>query len=283
MEVTTISTTQQPDNSEPEDMYYYINNFLNNPSVFIILIIVIVVYFVIFLSLGNNNVSNTQESYGENYNKGTSTIMIVFIGILIVLVVINGLQYFFNLDIITSIKNLFTGEPEIDIIVDQPKNTPTIGIKPQVFNIPGNYYGYEDAKSLCKAYDSRLASYTEIEDSYNKGAEWCNYGWSDQQMALFPTQQQTFDNLQEIPGHEHDCGRPGVNGGYIANPRVKFGVNCFGYKPRISTEEEEMMQNTTPYPETEKDIAMEKRVDYWKNKINEILISPFNYNNWSKI
>jgi hypothetical protein len=43
-----------------------------------------------------------------------------------------------------------------------------------------------------------------------------------------------------------------------------------------------MMQNTTPYPKTEKDILFEKRVDYWKTKLNDILISPFNYNNWSR-
>ena len=26
----------------------------------------------------------------------------------------------------------------------------------------------------------------------------------------------------------HVC--PGINGGYIANPNVKFGVNCYGHK-----------------------------------------------------
>jgi len=57
-------------------------------------------------------------------------------------------------------------------------------------------------------------------------------------------------------------------------------VNCYGYKPTITSEEEEMMQNTSPYPKSKKDIAMEQRVDYWKNKINEILLSPFNYNEW---
>ena len=102
-------------------------------------------------------------------------------------------------------------------------------------------------------------------------------------MALFPTQKNTFNELQKIKGHEHDCGRPGVNGGYIGNPNVKFGVNCFGYKPSITSEEEEMMQNTSPYPKTEKDILLEKKVDYWKNKIDDILVSPFNYNSWSKV
>ena len=86
--------------------------------------------------------------------------------------------------------------------------------------------------------------------------------------------------MQKIPGHENDCGRAGINGGYIANPNVKFGVNCYGYKPKITNEEEELMKTATPYPESAKDIAFQKRVDYWKNKVDEILVSPFNYSTW---
>jgi hypothetical protein len=44
-----------------------------------------------------------------------------------------------------------------------------------------------------------------------------------------------------------------------------------------------LMSNTTPYPKTEKDIAMEKRVEYWKSKLSDILVSPFNYNQWSRV
>jgi hypothetical protein len=223
-------------------------------------------------------------------SKVSNIIMIVVIGIFLILLLFNILQYFFSIDIVASIKHLFQPNPVLDITVNQnttdiipSPNIQEIGFRPQVFNIPGNTYGYEDAKTLCQAYGSRLATYDEVEDSYNKGGEWCNYGWSEGQMALFPTQKTTYDNLQAIPGHEHDCGRTGVNGGYIANPRVKFGVNCYGYKPKINTEEEEMMQNTSPYPKTEKDILFEKRVDYWKSKLDEILVSPFNYNTWSKI
>lgn len=144
-----------------------------------------------------------------------------------------------------SIHNFFGNSTQVDIKVDESKLfggssssiVPEIIKRPQVFNIPGNTYGYNDAKALCTAYGSRLATYKEVEDAYNSGAEWCNYGWSDNQNALFPVQQATYDKLQKIPGHENDCGRPGVNGGYIANPQVQFGVNCFGYKPNMTEEE----------------------------------------------
>jgi hypothetical protein len=165
--------------------------------------------------------------------------------------------------------------------IETPKATNPPPTNQEVFNIANNLYTYDEAQSVCKSYGARLATYDEIEASYVDGGEWCNYGWSDKQMALFPTQQATFDKLQTIEGHEHDCGRPGINGGFIDNPRVQFGVNCYGYKPRITSEEEEMMQNTSPFPRTARDIAMEKRVDYWRNQVSEILLSPFNYNNWN--
>jgi len=291
MEASTSSTI------EPESMYGYINNLLMNPTALIILVIVVLIYIIIFVSLGDSsNTTNSYSSVGTNSSSGldkTSGIIIAVIaGIFVILLLFNALKYFFSIDIMASIKNLFNPtNPQLDITVNQNTGKGADGSspnsleqlnRPQVFNIPGNYYGYEDAKTLCQAYGSRLATYSEVEDTYNKGGEWCNYGWSDGQMALFPTQKTTFDNLQKIPGHEQDCGRPGVNGGYMANPHVQYGVNCFGYKPKITTEEEEMMQNTTPYPKTEKDILFEKRVDYWKTKLDDILVSPFNYSNWSR-
>ena len=199
---------------------------------------------------------------------------------------LNAFQYFFSINVTAYIQGLFTPKTTVDIVVDQTtfqaeaSPVPEIKFKKQVFNIPGNYYNYENANALCKAYGADLATYDQIENAYNNGAEWCNYGWSANQLALFPTQKKTYDNLQKIAGHENDCGRTGVNGGLIANPNVKFGVNCFGYKPKINSEEEELMKITTPYPETEKDIAFQKRIDYWKNKVDEILVSPFNYNSW---
>ena len=68
----------------------------------------------------------------------------------------------------------------------------------------------------------KLASIKNMQESHHSGGEWCSYGWSDNQMALFPTQDATYKKLQTIPGHENDCGRPGINGGYIENPNVRF-------------------------------------------------------------
>ena len=53
-------------------------------------------------------------------------------------------------------------------------------------------------------------------------------------LALFPNTKNVYDDLQKNKGHENDCGRPGVNGGFIDNKLVRFGVNCFGTKPVLN-------------------------------------------------
>lgn len=101
----------------------------------------------------------------------------------------------------------------------------------QVFNISNNLYTYDEAQKVCNAFDASLASYDQIESAYQNGGEWCNYGWSEGQMAYFPTQKDTWGKLQGNPKTQNACGRPGINGGYIKNPYVKFGANCYGVKP----------------------------------------------------
>jgi len=268
------------------DTYDYINSLLSNPTVIIILVIVLIVYMILFMSLGSDEPSPQSDSIS---NPSSNSLTIIVIAFFVLLVVINGLQYFFGVDIIAKLKNLLTGNPEVDITVDTTRveaakaPVPEILLRPQVFNIPGNDYIYSDAKALCTAYGARLATYKEVEDTYKDGGEWCNYGWSDGQMALFPTQTETWDKLQKIKGHENDCGRPGVNGGYVANSDMKFGVNCYGFKPDIKPKEQELMSTVPIYPKTEQDIAMENRVKYWKDKLGEIIVSPFNHNSWSRI
>ena len=255
-------------------------------------------------SLFSNSLQGESQSSSSSSSSSSSIITIIAVAVMVVLIMVIAAQYLFGISVATSISNVFNGEPQVNVAVEQDNtansgnlvtnlennlesdlenwNTKTKNkMRDQVFNIPGNYYSYDQAKVMCTAYGGRLAKYDEIEKAYDKGGEWCNYGWSDGQNAFFPTQQGTFDQLQTIKGHEHDCGRPGINGGYIANPNVKFGVNCFGPKPNITQEEEELMETSTPYPKTEEDIYMEKQVAYWKQHLNEILVSPFNYNKWS--
>ena len=262
-------------------------NFLNtnmaNPLIITLLVFIIIIYFVLFASLGNNTESMNAPSSSK------ASLEILLWGVFLVIIIINGMNYFLNVNIITSIKNLFSGEPEIDITVEREtegqitgsSTVPELKFEKQVYHIPGNKYTFDNARAICKAYGNRLANYKEIENAYQNGADWCSYGWSEDQMALFPTQMERWQRLQKIEGHENDCGRPGINGGYIANPNVRFGVNCYGYRPKITSQEAEMMKNIPLFPKTQKELDFQKRIEYWKNKIANIVVSPFNSNNWS--
>ena len=166
----------------------------------------------------------------------------------------------------------------------------------EVFNIRNNLYTYDEAKSVCSIYGAKLATYKQIEDAYNGGAEWCNYGWSDGQMALFPTQYATWQKLQDKVAQSsascsdknttmNTCGRPGINGGFIKNKNVRFGVNCFGKKPKPTADETNMMNANIEdkLPETPADIEMKAKLDVWKKNSDKFLVvNSYNRKDWSK-
>ena len=256
----------------------------------IALVVIIIIYGILFAVLGGSDSGSGSTSGTESGSAGTKSLGLRFFEVLlwsvfIMLVLFNGFQYFFNVNLTTKFVNFFTDKPKLEITMQVPEDEPVqeMKLKKEVFNIPDNKYTYDDAKAICTAYGAKLANYDEVESSYQTGGEWCNYGWSDNQMALFPTQKETWDKLQKIKGHENDCGRPGINGGFIDNKDVQFGVNCYGYKPLITPAETQKMQTSSVYPLTMKDIEKQNRIEYWKKRIPEILLSPFNRSSWSII
>ena len=267
-----------------------------NPVVLVVLTGVIMIYYLLFSYLGGVSTSAAPAPPSP----GMTFFEIMLWGVFVFLILINGLQYFFQVDIKTSIRNLFTPIPEIDIAVNTPADliteddsdmerdeygeiVPEIMRQKQVFHIPDNKYTFNDAKAVCAAYGAKLADYSQVESAYREGAEWCGYGWSANQMALYPTQKTTWDGLQKIKGHERDCGRPGINGGFISNENVQFGANCYGYKPKITNLERDIMENQRIYPMTKKEQQFEKKVGELRQKLPDILVSPFNYNKWSQV
>jgi len=280
----------------PASLYNYVDDRVRaNPVVLIAIVLIILVYYFLSTSLvvqDRKGISRGVEYAGLMFRGESSTgakFAEIFIWIVFLLLIFaNAFSYFFKINIKTAIQNLFSPEPEIDIVVDQSQisNEPTIPeirIQKQVFHVPDNQYTYDEARAMCEAYGARLATYDEVEDAYNKGAEWCGYGWSENQQALFPTQRETWKKLQTIKGHEHNCGRTGVNGGFIGNPNVKFGANCYGYKPFMTPEEERIMAETRPYPITKKDIKREQQVNKYKKELDKIHVSPFNRTTWSVV
>jgi hypothetical protein len=43
------------------------------------------------------------------------------------------------------------------------------------------------------------------------------------------------------------------------------------------------MAVSTPYPKTEADILFDKKVEYYKKNLNNILVAPFNHDSWNRI
>jgi hypothetical protein len=104
----------------------------------------------------------------------------------------------------------------------------------EVYHIYNNSHTYPMAKKKCELYGGRLASEKEVKDAYNKGANWCNYGWSEEKKILFPAQKRAVElgEYQKVNGN-NPCQKEGVNGGKFPNTYMKFGVNCYGLKPEL--------------------------------------------------
>lgn len=206
--------------------------------------------------------------------------------LLAILLIVQFFKYVLKipiLDVISGGFDLSTWFPQTNVTATDSKIVAPD--KNEVFNISNNLYSYTDAQSVCSALGSRLATYDEIEDAYNNGAEWSSYGWSEGQHAYFPTQKSTWQKLQQVKGHEHDLGRPGVNGGYFSNPNVRFGVNCYGVKPPMTDAEKAAMdaKRNRIYPKTPEDELVDSKVEFWKkNKDKLMVVSGFNNNSWSR-
>jgi hypothetical protein len=146
----------------------------------------------------------------------------------------------------------------------------------QVFNVSKNVYTFSEAEPLCRAFGAELATYDQVKHAYKSGADWCNYGWVKGQLAVYPTQQSTYDKLQAGPEADRmSCGRPGVNGGHFPNENQRFGVNCYGPRP-AETENDRRDQEA----ETS-DIAFDRQVNHFKSELASIGVNPFNSTSWS--
>jgi len=151
----------------------------------------------------------------------------------------------------------------------------------QVFNVSRNIYTYHDAAAVCAALDAELATYDQVKDAYDQGADWCNYGWVKGQMAVYPTQKETYEKLQKgHPQYHNACGRPGINGGYFDNPELLFGVNCFGVRPAKNAMDE-LNNSDVALPPTTDEIEFEKKVQKFRDELEDTTVLPFNKNSWS--
>lgn len=141
----------------------------------------------------------------------------------------------------------------------------------EVFHVSNQDYTYEQAKCKCDAYGARLATKAEITRAYNEGANWCSYGWSEGQNAYYPIQQQYLESLPN-GGQDGSCGKPGVNGGFFSNPILKFGVNCYGIKPKGEL--------IVPKKPDETPFCAKRNNFQASHQLDTDQIAPFNWQKW---
>jgi len=245
------------------------------------------------------------------YNMESETNFNIYLIIAVCVLLVIGLIFLINKGLNLSVVKRNIGDPLVEVDVynklnrksnvnkkctdnlckvdekDMPinKQIDNINRTKEVFNISKNIYKYNDANALCKALNSRLATFEEVKNAYENGADWCNYGWSKGQMALYPTQKSTWKKLQNGPKkYRNDCGQPGVNGGYFDNPNLKFGVNCYGYKPKMSESDKENVNfSSVPRLSKKEKIELQKIKEYRSERERgDIEILPFRKNCWNK-
>lgn len=173
---------------------------------------------------------------------------------------------------------------ELDVVFDGsapqlPSGAAGVSTDPnEVFLVADNKFTFDQAPAVCQAYGADLANYDQVEAAYNKGGEWCGYGWSEGGMALYPTQKDTWEK-QYAKDPKHTCGRPGINGGFF-DPKTKFGVNCYGKKPAPDQAELDLMYDKK-HAKTPADRKMTRMVQEIKDELHTLRLSPFNNAEWS--
>ena len=263
-----------------------------------------------------NNVKNTMNSNGfsavtepivesinGSLNNDTSPFftipVMITLGVLIValiLFIIFRDQIAFGLSVAwQKTKNFFAGSSDSpppaplapvasnapkDPVIDRGALSKMLPGKKEVFNIATDKYTYTDAEPLCKAFGAELATYDQVKDAWNNGADWCNYGWVKGQSAVYPTQQTTYNKLQAGPEDQRmACGVPGVNGGYFDNPELRFGVNCYGSKPSENEADTRFAMDARYL--TPGALEYDKKVQDYKANKDEIPLNPFKTGAWS--
>ena len=243
-----------------------IRNKLENPKqmnlllvtlgvMFGVLVLIIGYYIIASGSSTPNNIAVYQRPLNNNTNTNTDNNM------------------YRPKDPMTALK-----QTDLPKITEAPIGYKKIGEgKKQVFHVSNNIYTYDDAEPLCKSLGAELSTYEQLKDAYKDGADWCSYGWTKGQMALYPTQYKTFLKMQENePGKREQCGMTGINGGYFENKHRQFGVNCYGIKSSPLGHEK-----TKHVIRSDKEIEQAIKIAEFRRKRNNISIAPFNQEKWS--
>ena len=86
----------------------------------------------------------------------------------------------------------------------------------QVYHVFNNIYTFKEAEKTCSDRKGRLATTDELNDSFNKGADWCSWGWAS-------------DGHAYMPNKNPKCNKDtGLLSAKNIDPFLRLGANCYG-------------------------------------------------------
>jgi hypothetical protein len=248
------------------------------------------------------NIANSSGSSNSAYNGMVSVVFFygLIIGLLVVIIYyFQTIKYYSMVyyEMMKEYVNSLLGKREIEVPEEAKKNMKPserpggmpgaidasflekvgerLPQRNEVFNVSRNIYTYNDASAVCRALGADLATYEQVKEAYDQGADWCNYGWVKGQMAVYPTQKHTYDKLQQGPASmKNACGNVGINGGFFDNPELRFGVNCYGMRP--SKRATDAISNDIALPKSAEEVEFEKKVQRFRDQLDEMNVLPFN-------
>ena len=236
----------------------------------------------------NNSISFNKRNSSSDKNTPLKMIiyaLIIILSIILVYIIFAALFYYFtDCYIKKDFWSYLTGFSFTDVCDYKYKPASykerKVENEKEVFHIDNQNYTYHQAKCKCNAYNAKLATKNQVIRAYNQGAHWCNYGWTEGQQAFYPVQKCEWDKLNKYNKHhkhKHSkCGKPGINGGYFANPELKFGANCYGVRPKGSVAIPKKPKcDRKPFCEREGNHRASRKLDSDE-------ISPFNKKQWSQ-
>ena len=211
----------------------------------------------------------------DNYHNASTTVGVT-LGIVVLIIISILIWYYFD-----NIKRFFIDlhNNMTDDNIEYSNDVDVISqMKQEVFNVDQNVFTYDEAKVACEALGAKLATKKQMDEAQKDGANWCNNGWVDEQMAMWPIQE---GYIKSIKGThlEGKCGKPGLNGGYQPDKNLKLSANCYGYRPRPNENYihylEKIMKNTNNEPDL---------IDKYRKMFAEkdLFVAPYSDVQWSE-
>lgn len=242
---------------------------------------------------GPNNNNNRNNAGGDTTGNNSKTNMTIlrYIGSLLLLMVVVGaiytaISYYYyytsscysKMEFMEYLKNNVVMDVDFCDKMQKPSESmlQELGLdKEEVYMINNQIYTYDNASCKCASLNGRLATKAELIDAYNKGMTTCNYGWLDNNNAMFVVNKKAWNKMNNK--EREACRAPGINGGHFPNSDLKFGVYCYGVKPPGEVVLPKALQQEEKVPYCEK----KKTVDFIDGTDNKDEVISFNKRQWS--